>query len=113
LPKYGFPVHSVQLEILADTPEAGRLELSRDLRLAIGEYAPGSQVVAAGKVWTGFGLKRAPRKEWPHHDYVSCRCGWLQLLEPGESPASTCEHCGADVTGKRTFVVPEFGFVTS
>ena len=28
------------------------IELERDLRIVLSEYAPGSEVVAAGKLWT-------------------------------------------------------------
>ena len=58
LPKYGFPVDTVELRTLHATESIGRqLELGRDLSLAIYEYAPGNQVVAGGKVWTSAGLR--------------------------------------------------------
>ncbi len=52
LPKYGFPTDVVELRV-AHVPdrEAARVELQRDLRIAIAEYAPGGQVVAAKRVW--------------------------------------------------------------
>jgi len=111
LPKYGFPIHTVDLEILADVPDAHDIELSRDLRLAIGEYAPGSQVVARGKVWTSVGLKRQPLREWEQHAYQACKCGWFRLLNE-EPDAKACGHCGKELEDPRTFIVPEFGFVT-
>ena len=37
IPKYGFPVDVVELQILGHTKEAGMLELSRDLKIAISE----------------------------------------------------------------------------
>jgi hypothetical protein len=45
LPKYGFPTDVVELRTnhLASTPEALKIELSRDLRIAISEFAPGSE----------------------------------------------------------------------
>ncbi|MCB0992105.1 MAG: hypothetical protein KDB16_14100, partial [Acidimicrobiales bacterium] len=51
LPKYGFPVDVVDLDV--SRSEDGRLlELNRDLRLGILEFAPGAKVVAANKLWT-------------------------------------------------------------
>src|SRR5262249_53583659 len=58
LPKYGFPVDVVELDLLHHGEEARRLELQRDLRIAISEYAPGSEVVAGGRLWVSRGLKR-------------------------------------------------------
>lgn len=112
LPKYGFPVHTVELTLLAMVPEAERLQFSRDLRLAIGEYAPGSQVVGAGKVWVSAGLKRIARKEWPQEQYVSCRCGWFQVLGREEAAPTACMHCGEPIKRAHTLLHPEFGFVT-
>jgi ATP-dependent helicase YprA (DUF1998 family) len=113
LPKYGFPIHSVELEVLQESEEARRLELNRDLRLAIGDYAPGSQVVAAGKVWQSYGLKRVANREWPTASYVACDCGWLEKLRKQDPSRAECGHCGAALPRPRNYVVPEFGFVTS
>ena len=52
IPKYGFPVDVVELQIYHHSEEAKGLELTRDLKMAISEYAPDSQVVAGGKLWT-------------------------------------------------------------
>lgn len=110
LPKYGFPTDVVELRTnhLASTPEALKIELSRDLRVAISEFAPGSEVVAAKKVWTSVGLKVHPRRTWQTHKYVVCRnCGrfWHGQELPG-----ICS-CGALLTGAREFIIPEEGFV--
>ena len=61
LPKYGFPVDTVELNTLNAVDAVGRkLELDRDLSLAIYDYAPGNQVVAGGKLWTSDGLRKRP-----------------------------------------------------
>lgn len=51
LPKYGFPVDTVELSIW-DAQNKYNLELQRDMAVAISEYAPGSQVVADGNLIT-------------------------------------------------------------
>jgi hypothetical protein len=58
---YGFPVNSVQLEVLTEDRQATRIlgkdiQLVRDARLGISEYAPGSQVIANGRVWESYGI---------------------------------------------------------
>jgi hypothetical protein len=115
LPKYGFPTDVVELRthhILL--PEARRVELDRDLRIAISEYAPGGEVVAAKRIWRGGGLYSMPGRDWQTFYYAVCPgCGrFHRSLEPLDD---RCSVCGANVYGwpKRygQFVIPEFGFV--
>ncbi len=54
MPKYGFPTEVVELKIRSNGKESGELELQRDMKLALSEYAPGNQVVA--------GVKCGPQK---------------------------------------------------
>ena len=63
LPKYGFPVDTV--ELLPDPNSIGRgkeLQLARDLQQAIADYAPGAQVVADGKLYTSRYIRKLPGK---------------------------------------------------
>jgi hypothetical protein len=69
IPKYGFPVDVVSLQISHHSQEARMLELDRDLKIALSEYAPGSQVVAGGKLWTSRYLKRLPKRNWRSYKY--------------------------------------------
>ena len=66
LPKYGFPIDSVELITDPSSVEStfgqGELRLQRDLMQAISEYAPGSQVIADGKLYTSQYIKRPPQK---------------------------------------------------
>jgi len=51
--------------------------LERDLRIAISEYAPQSEVVAGGFKWRSYALKLVPNHAWPRHDYGTCKdCGF-------------------------------------
>lgn len=123
-PKYGFPVDVVELDVareaIREVVRGDRhdinsfgLELQRDLRLAIAEYAPGSEVVAAGHVWQSEGLKVLPDRRLEERRYLVCTCGAFQLLAPGEDPAA-CSACGEAAGGRvRTYIKPEFGFVTT
>jgi hypothetical protein len=52
LPKYGFPVDSVELTQNITSKNFKSLNLSRDLSVAIAEYAPSAEVVADGGLYT-------------------------------------------------------------
>jgi len=73
LPKYGFPVDVVELNLAHRGEAASRLELERDLRIAISEYAPESEVVAGRFKWRSYALKTIPNHAWPCHDYGTCK----------------------------------------
>lgn len=114
LPKYGFPVDTVALLIQNHTEDARRLDLSRDLRLAIGEYAPGSEVVAGGFVWSSYALRKPPRREWEIRQYAICpECNTFNdelLIDPDEEPH--CVGCGRRLIARHEYVIPSFGFLT-
>ncbi|MGW5075795.1 DEAD/DEAH box helicase [Rhodococcus sp. NPDC004095] len=112
LPKYGFPVDTVELRTVhCEGDVGGSLELSRDLSQAIYDYAPGNQIVAGGKLWTSRGLHKLPKRELVELKYRTCRdCGQFQSgreLDIDE----VCPSCQQQFDKIRTFVVPEFGFV--
>jgi hypothetical protein len=112
LPKYGFPVDTVELRTLHATDSIGRqLELGRDLSLAIYEYAPGNQVVAGGKVWTSAGLRRVPGRELVPLQYRICDA--CKRFESGHvlDDSASCPTCNSAFRPSRRLVRPEFGFI--
>lgn len=120
LPKYGFPVDVVTLNLANSGEEVSRfLELDRDLKLAITQFAPGSQTVAAKHVWQSVGLNLHSGKTWPTYQWAVCAdCGtFRQRLAPVENRDESpfpCDTCGSAATGHNGgghFVVPMFGFV--
>lgn len=114
LPKYGFPVDVVELKINSHTVEAARLSLDRDLRIAISEYAPGSQVVAGGGLWTSTALKRVPKLGWDEYYYSVCKnCGRYHSSRIGGGLAKQCQACAEPLDQPIRFIVPIFGFITS
>ena len=52
--------------------DAARLQLDRDLKMAISEYAPGSEIVAAKALWRSEGLRVQPGREWPKRVLAVC-----------------------------------------
>ena len=115
LPKYGFPVDTVELNTLNAVDAVGRkLELDRDLSLAIYDYAPGNQVVAGGKLWTSDGLRKRPGKELVRHPYRICpTCGRFEQGPNLNAADPLCPSCHEPFKATGTLVVPEFGFVAA
>lgn len=113
IPKYGFPVDTVELSTLNSADPVGRkLELDRDLSLAIYDYAPGNQVVAGGKLWTSAGLRKRPGKELVRHSYRVCdTCGRFERGQNLDSAA--CPSCGEPFKPTGTLIIPEFGFIAA
>ena len=75
LPKYGFPIDTVELDVSRDKGQRHELQLQRDLKMAISEYAPGEKVIANNKMFTSRYIKRSffHNKMDFHRSYV-CRC---------------------------------------
>lgn len=116
IPKYGFPVDSVELRTnfsLAEHSVGTRLDLSRDLSQAIHEYAPDASLVAGGMQWTSRGIYRLPGKQLVELSYRVCkRCGQYQdSLGELAAPCSTCGEVSTQ--SARKLIVPEFGFVAA
>ena len=120
LPKYGFPVDVVDLD-LTSASNSNRVDLNRDLRLGILEFAPGSRVVADGRLWESRGLKQVSGRDLPQYEWGLCAgCGVLRTefatadMKRDEIFQDPCPYCGtADFQrGQRgRFIIPLFGFV--
>lgn len=120
LPQYGFPVNTVQLDTIGnrDSSVSG-LQLQRDLGMAISEYAPGSQIVANGHLITSRYIRRQPTMLWKMYDYSLCENCQSMMTDvhihgdaDHDRKFSVCSCCGAHISGaKRTFLIPEFGFI--
>lgn len=121
LPKYGFPVDTVDLK----TPYASKnsktdIELQRDLSMAISEYAPGSQVVANGGLITSQYISVVPNLGWKTFAHRLCsNCNTLNVDEYGsnedlEDILNTCKACKEELTqNKYKAIIPTFGFIST
>ena len=118
LPKYGFPVDTVELAIWnSKNKNKYELDLQRNLAMAISEYAPGSQVVADGNLITSQYIKKMPNMDWRQFDYIYCdECKTLNIGIHTENHTSEelekCHACGKELDRMsiNAFLVPEFGF---
>lgn len=121
MPKYGFPTEVVELKIRGSSKESGEIELSRDMKLALSEFAPGNQVIAGGKVWTSEAvvLPSSDRKLHEFHYWQCDTCRFFSAesivaTETGTKPNKDC-YCDApnnSIEAKK-YIHPEFGFSTA
>ncbi|MCA9332196.1 DEAD/DEAH box helicase [Candidatus Saccharibacteria bacterium] len=112
LPKYGFPVDTVELKTAySGNQMGGKIDLTRDLSQAIYEYAPDSTLVAGGMLWTARGIYRMTGRDLEQFEYHVCsNCeGYWQALTDLDSE---CPHCHEVTTkAKRRITIPVYGFV--
>jgi hypothetical protein len=111
LPKYGFPVDVVELSLARTGDDlAASLELSRDLKMAIADYAPGAITVAGKKLWRSDGLVVRQDRSWPVYGWAVCdACGGFRHRL--EDAGGECPSCGSTaVTQSGRFVIPIYGF---
>ncbi|MGQ9805066.1 MAG: Zn-binding domain-containing protein [Chlorobiales bacterium] len=125
LPKYGFPVDVVRLDTKENqTQEAKELDLQRDLKVAIAEYAPKSEVMARKKIWTSWGVKIVPGKKLERRCFRVCAdCGRYESTvyiddnkndneERSAWRQNQCSGCGStNFKIDSKFIFPEFGFI--
>ncbi|MBQ6944579.1 MAG: DEAD/DEAH box helicase [Ruminococcus sp.] len=120
LPKYGFPVDSVELQTNPSGygyNNSSKLRLSRDLAIAIAEYAPDCEIIADGKIYTSRYVKLPPNKKHTllTYQYSVCKnpeCGCINTsMKTGDNKGS-CKICNSEVKSEGTFVIPEYGFVS-
>ena len=111
IPKYGFPVDVVDLQ----TYEEGRLidkyDLSRDLRVAISEYAPDSEVIVDGKKYTSKYITLPKTGTFARNYFCVCpKCKKITIAV-SSGGIDTCS-CGKDLSseGIQYFIEPIYGF---
>jgi hypothetical protein len=114
IPKYGFPVDVVELDLQRSRSNRGQessdVSLQRDLSIAVAEFAPGSKLVANKKLWTSYGLKRVAEREWRWRRYLKCsRHGTFVSWKLEDRPPQ--DRC-CDAARCNVYVDPIFGFIT-
>lgn len=119
LPKYGFPVDTVEMTVTDAKKGRGYgLQLQRDLSMAISEYAPGSQIVANNNLITSRYIKKIPKIGWKMYSYIQCdECRTLNIKpfaedEPGKDGITECCQCHKKSTSSpKVFLIPAQGFI--
>ncbi|MEG1668455.1 DEAD/DEAH box helicase [Chryseobacterium sp.] len=121
LPKYGFPIDSVELTQNIASQSSKSLNLSRDLSVAIAEYAPSSEVVADGGLYTSRYIRKpiVTKSEMTDFEisYIAT-CSDCKNINYSNMPISKqdgkpCAICGKELK-QRDFqksIEPRAGFV--
>src|SRR5690606_20621372 len=103
--------HTVELMLPLDQ-RTEHLRLQRDLRDAIREFAPGSEVVADKRIWRSKSVVFF-RDAVRDREYRVCDvCGYLQISPeagmPLENDSGECPICGTQfLRGARRYVEPD------
>ncbi|WP_295092954.1 DEAD/DEAH box helicase [Ruminococcus sp.] len=121
IPGYGFPVNNVELYIYdyAKQDMSDDYNLSRDLSIAISEYAPGSEIIVDEKKYTSRYIFL------PHNGYslpttYYCECEKCHTINTNPDknkfvPGCSCKYCktALDTSSKKvkSYITPIFGFV--
>ena len=125
IPTYSFPIHSLHLEMITERGSFGRFssgpDLNRDAAVAIAEYAPGAEVVAAGRIWRSAGIAKRTTYSGASDSYVDR--GWYRICKSCNHPEihaereefeQKCSHCHAQVRdGPPKAYLEPIGFLTS
>lgn len=113
IPKYGFPVDVVDLEIYHDGVLDGSYDLSRDLRVAISEYAPDSEVIVDKKKYTSKYVALPKTAPFSRNYFRTCpKCNRVNVTVSDRS--SECKYCKESLEGifQEYYIEPINGFRT-
>lgn len=120
LPKYGFPIDSVELSQNISSKEFKSLNLNRDLSVAIAEYAPSAEVVADGGLYTSRYIRKpiVNKSEMSYFDisYIAVcpECGQTNYsnLHVGVD-GQPCAICGKTLYSRDFYesIIPRSGFI--
>lgn len=114
IPKYGFPIDVVELDVYQEGKLNNSLDLSRDLKIAISEYAPDSEVIVDGKKYTSKYINLPKTGEFQRHYF--CTCPNCKKINVGLTVYSfdKCKYCGEPMQEKNTdyYIEPIYGFKT-
>lgn len=116
IPKYGFPVDVVELKVFENGERIDKYNLSRDLSIAISEYAPDSEVIVDDKKYTSrFILRPKTRDDFTEYYYYECPvCERMNVQESLTNEIVNCRYCKhpyPDVI-KNYYIEPIYGFAT-
>lgn len=114
IPKYGFPVDVVPLQIYKEGVMDNNYDLTRDLKIALSEYAPDSEVIVNGKKYTSKYISLPKASEFPRNYFCTCsKCKKINVYVSSRT-AGKCKYCGEAIETKQSeyFIEPINGFKT-
>ena len=114
IPKYGFPVDVVELQIYKDGILDNRYDLNRDLKIALSEYAPDSEVIVDSKKYTSKYITLPKASQFPKYYFCICPTCKKVNVYVSERTAGQCKYCGESIETLQSeyFIEPINGFKT-
>lgn len=114
IPKYGFPVDLVELQVYEEGKLNSRYDLSRDLKIAISEYAPDSEIIVDKKKYTSKYITLPKASQFPKKYFSTCHnCKKVNVFLSTRT-GSECKYCGESIALEKTefYIEPIGGFKT-
>lgn len=114
LPKYGFPIDLVNLEVWNNGKIDNTYDLSRDLSMAISEYAPDSEIIVDKIKYTSKYISLPKAKEFTKYYYYTCLACERDNVDEFSQNLAECQYCGAlnNEGVNKYFIEPIYGFKT-
>jgi hypothetical protein len=121
IPSYSFPIDNIELQVMDGTfrrngfgGNSANIELNRDAKMGIREYAPGAEVIANGRVWTSAGIAHQPRQFMPTFAYKTCTsCLHIESHEDRSLIPDSCSSCSEPLLSEVRYHKEPKGFITS
>ncbi|MDX8416450.1 helicase C-terminal domain-containing protein [Absicoccus intestinalis] len=114
VPKYGFPIDVVELEVYIDGKRNNDINLTRDLRIAISEYAPGSEVIVDGEKYTSEYIILPKTGDFPRNFIYKCPTCETVNIFASDQEKHKCRCCGEALDDECPdfYIDPIYGFRT-
>lgn len=112
IPKYGFPVDVVDLQIYSNGVPVNKYDMSRDLKVAISEYAPDSEVIVDGNKYTSKYIAFKKQAEFSKNYFCTCStCKKINVFL-SRSDNTECRYCGQSISTEISeyYIEPTNGF---
>lgn len=112
IPKYGFPVDVVDLQIYNNGVPVNKYDMSRDLKVAISEYAPDSEVIVDGNKYTSKYIALKKQAEFSKNYFCTCStCKKINVFL-SRSDNTECRYCGQSISTEiaEYYIEPTNGF---
>ncbi len=112
IPKYGFPVDVVELQIYNNGVPVNKYDMSRDLKIAVSEYAPDSEVIVDGNKYTSKYIALKKQTEFSKNYFCVCSvCKKINVFLSRNNNAE-CRYCGQSISTKiaEYYIEPINGF---
>ena len=112
IPKYGFPVDVVDLQVYENGVPVNKYAMSRDLKVAISEYAPDSEVIVDKNKYTSKYITLNKNAQFTKNWFVTCpTCRKTNIfLSMGDE--AKCKYCGQGIGTEvvEYYIEPSNGF---